>query len=48
MFEYQLIERAKSNNQHIVLPEGDEERILRASEVLLRRKVCDITLLGDE
>ncbi len=48
MFEYQLIERAKSNSQHIVLPEGDEERILRASEVLLRRKVCDITLLGDE
>jgi phosphate acetyltransferase len=48
MFEYQLIERAKSKRQHIVLPEGDEERILRASEVLLRRKVCDLTLLGDE
>jgi phosphate acetyltransferase len=48
MFEYQLIERAKSHNQRIVLPEGNEERILRASEVLLRRKVCDITLLGDE
>ena len=48
MFEYQLIERAKSKRQHIVLPEGAEERILRASEVLLRRKVCDITLLGDE
>ena len=48
MFEYQLIERAKSKRQHIVLPEGGEERILRASEVLLRRKVCDLTLLGDE
>jgi len=48
MFEYQLIERAKSKRQHIVLPEGDEERILRASEVLLRRKVCDLTLLGEE
>jgi phosphate acetyltransferase len=48
MFEYQLIERAKSKRQHIVLPEGEEERILRASEVLLRRKVCDLTLLGDE
>ncbi len=48
MFEYQLIERAKSKRQHIVLPEGNEERILRASEVLLRRNVCDITLLGNE
>jgi phosphate acetyltransferase len=48
MFEYQLIERAKSKPQHVVLPEGEEERILRASEVLLRRKVCDITLLGNE
>jgi phosphate acetyltransferase len=48
MFEYQLIERAKSKRQHIVLPEGEEERILRASEVLLRRQVCDLTLLGDE
>jgi phosphate acetyltransferase len=48
MFEYQLIERPKSKRQHIVLPEGEEERILRASEVLLRREVCDITLLGDE
>ena len=48
MFEYQLIERAKSKRQHIVLPEGEEERILRASEVLLRRQVCHLTLLGDE
>jgi phosphate acetyltransferase len=47
MFEYELIERAKANRQHIVLPEGQEERILRASEILLRRQVVDITLLGD-
>ncbi len=46
MFEYELIERARADRQHIVLPEGDEERILRASEILLRRKVVDITLLG--
>lgn len=46
MFEYELIERAKSNRQHIVLPEGQEDRILRASEILLRRQVVDITLLG--
>lgn len=48
MFEYELVERAKASRQHIVLPEGDEERILRASEILLRRGVVDITLLGDE
>ena len=47
MFQYQLIERAKAKRQHIVLAEGTEDRILRASEILLRRKVCDITLLGD-
>jgi len=47
MFEYELIERAGADKQHIVLPEGDEERILRASEILLRRKVVDLTLLGE-
>jgi phosphate acetyltransferase len=31
----------------IVLPEGTEERVLRAAEVLLRRNVCHLTLLGD-
>jgi phosphate acetyltransferase len=48
MFEYGLIQRAKAIQKHIVLPEGEEERILRASEVLLRREVAQITLLGDE
>lgn len=47
MFQYQLIERAKAKPQHIILAEGAEDRILRASEILLQRKVCDITLLGD-
>lgn len=46
-FEYELIERAKVNRQHIVLPEGTDERILRAAEILLRRRVADLTLLGD-
>ena len=47
MFEYQLIQRAKAQRQRIVLPEGNDERILRATEILLRREVADITLLGD-
>jgi phosphate acetyltransferase len=46
-FEYQLIARAKAKRQRIVLPEGKDERILRAAEILLRRGVADITLLGD-
>ena len=48
MFEYELFERARSNHKHIVLPEGTEERILRATEILLNRKAVDITLLGNE
>ena len=48
MFQYQLIERAKAKPRHIILAEGTEDRILRASEILLRRNVCALTLLGDE
>jgi phosphate acetyltransferase len=48
MFEYDLIERARTSRQHIVLPEGTEERILKASEILTRRNVVDLTLLGNE
>jgi phosphate acetyltransferase len=47
MFEFDIIERAKSRKMHIVLPEGEEERILRAADILKRRDVADITLLGD-
>ncbi len=48
MFEYGLLQRAKTHKQHIVLPEGDEDRILKAAEVLLHRGIVDITLLGDK
>jgi phosphate acetyltransferase len=47
MFEYNLVEMAQKHRQHIVLPEGTEERILRASEILVRRGVAQLTLLGD-
>jgi phosphate acetyltransferase len=47
MFQYELIKRAKARRRHIVLPEGTEERILRAAEIVLLRDVCDITLLGN-
>ena len=48
MFEHMLIERARDDRRRIVLPEGTDERILRAAEILLRRRVADLTLLGDE
>jgi phosphate acetyltransferase len=47
MFQYELIRKAKQQRKHIVLPEGTEERILRAAEIVLLRDVCDITLLGN-
>ncbi|MCT2592474.1 phosphate acetyltransferase [Streptomyces sp. N2-109] len=47
MFEHELIERARAHRRHVVLPEGSEERVLRAAEVLLRRNICDLTLLGE-
>ncbi|WP_433501593.1 phosphate acetyltransferase [Sphaerimonospora sp. CA-214678] len=48
MFEYDLLERARAERRHIVLPEGAEPRILRAADSLLRRGVAELTLLGDE
>ncbi|MEU7725263.1 phosphate acetyltransferase [Streptomyces sp. NPDC040724] len=48
MFEHELLERARSDRRRVVLPEGTEERVLRAADVVLRRGVCDLTLLGDE
>jgi phosphate acetyltransferase len=46
MFEYALIDRARADRRRVVLPEGTDGRILRAAEVLLRRGVADLTLLG--
>lgn len=48
MFEYELISRARHVRRRVVLPEGTEERILRAAEIVLRRGVCELTLLGPE
>jgi phosphate acetyltransferase len=47
MFEHQLLERARADRRHIVLPEGDDDRILHAAGRLLRRDVADLTILGD-
>ncbi|MET0726306.1 MAG: phosphate acetyltransferase [Leifsonia sp.] len=47
MFEYGLIERARSMRRRIVLPEGDDDRILRAAATVLARGIADITILGE-
>ncbi|MEO3935352.1 phosphate acetyltransferase [Dermatophilaceae bacterium Soc4.6] len=47
MFEHRLLDRAREADRHIVLPEGEEPRILAAADQLLRRKVVRLTLLGD-
>ncbi|MDR2142076.1 MAG: phosphate acetyltransferase [Deltaproteobacteria bacterium] len=46
-FEFDLISRAKSNKQKIVLPEGDDERILLAADNILRRDFADLVILGE-
>ena len=48
MFEYALLARARADKQHIVLPEGGDDRILKAAGTLLARGVVDLTILGDE
>ncbi|MEV0711488.1 phosphate acetyltransferase [Nocardia aurea] len=48
MFEYQLIERARADRKRIVLPEGDDDRVLRAAGRVLQRKIADLVILGEE
>lgn len=47
VFERNLIIQAREAKAHIVLPEGDDDRILTAAHQLLEKKVCDLTILGD-
>jgi phosphate acetyltransferase len=48
MFTYQLRGRARMDRKHIVLPEGDDDRILKSAGRLLQRGIADLTILGDE
>ena len=48
MFTYQLMERARADRKRIVLPEGEDDRILQAAGRLLVRGVAELTILGDE
>ncbi len=48
MFEYKLFALAAANKKKIVLPESNDERILRAAEIILHRGVAEIILIGEE
>ncbi|MDN5202373.1 phosphate acetyltransferase [Fulvivirgaceae bacterium BMA10] len=47
MFQFQLAQRAKKDKKHIVLPEGEDPRILQAAIELSSQGIVDITLLGE-
>lgn len=46
MFQVSLLERARADRRRIVLPEGTEERILRAADELLHGGIVSLILLG--
>lgn len=48
MFQAELVEHARAVRKTIVLPESDDDRILRAADAIVRRGIADIVLLGDE
>jgi phosphate acetyltransferase len=47
MFQYNLLQKARANKKHIVLPEGDDERVIKAAARLQLLDIVDLTLLGD-
>ena len=47
MFQYNLVKRAKQHRKHIVLPEGNDDRIIIATSRLLAMDVVDISIIGN-
>ena len=47
-FQYSLLGKAKADRKTIVLPEGEEDRIIKAADYLLERDVVDLIIVGDE
>ncbi|UTN02378.1 phosphate acetyltransferase [Flavobacterium bizetiae] len=48
MFQYNMVKRAKQHRKHIVLPEGNDERIIIAAARLMDMNVVDISIIGDK
>ena len=47
-FQYSLLGRAKANKKTIVLPEGEEDRIIKAADYLLEREIANLIIVGDK
>ena len=47
MFQYELFDRARTERRTIVLPEGSDDRVLRAAGTVLQRGIADLVILGD-
>ncbi len=47
MFEYNLLKMARKNKMHIALPEGEDDRILKAAAILIKQGAVNVTVLGD-
>jgi phosphate acetyltransferase len=47
MFQYQIMQKARKQRKHIVLPEGNDDRILMAASRLLKQEIVDLTILGE-
>ncbi|MEZ0181395.1 phosphate acetyltransferase [Flavobacterium oncorhynchi] len=47
MFQYNMVKRARQHRKHIVLPEGNDERIIIAASRLLAMDVVDISIIGE-
>jgi len=48
MFQYNMVKRARQHRKHIVLPEGNDDRIIIAASRLLAMDVVDISIIGDK
>jgi len=48
MFQYNLLQKARLHRKHIVLPEGNDERIIKAAARLQLLDIVDLTLLGNK
>lgn len=48
MFQYNMVQSAKNLQKHIVLPEGNDDRILTAASQLAEDELGYLTILGEE
>jgi phosphate acetyltransferase len=48
MFQYNLLKQAKKERKHIVLPEGNDDRVLIAISRLQEMDVVDLTVIGSK